>query len=232
MTNITIYASDDSGSFSAYVAKPASGTGPVVIALQEIFGVNAGMREICDKLSEQGFIAISPDLFWRQEAGIELTDQSEEEWAKAFELYNGFDVDKGLEDIAATIKAARTLDGASGKVGAVGYCLGGLLAYLTATRTDIDASVGYYGVGIAGKLDEAKAISAPLMLHIAGKDEFVPADQQADMHKGLNDHAQVTLYDYPNRDHAFARPNGIHEHKEDAADANARTAQFFKEHLS
>ena len=229
---IQIRASDGSGSFKAYVARPSTPNGACVIAIQEIFGVNDGMRQICDDLADQGYIAVSPDLFWRQEPDIELTDKEEAHWERAFELFNGFDVAKGMEDIAATIATARTLDGSNGKVGAVGYCLGGMLAYLTAAKTDVDATVGYYGVSIADQLAEASGIKKPLLLHVAGKDEFVPPEAQTKMHEGLDPHPLVTLIDYPDRDHAFARPDGIHHHSEDAKRANAHTATFFAEHLT
>lgn len=228
---VTIAAKDGSGDFSAYLSKPESGNGPAIVVIQEIFGVNAGLRTMCDRWAAAGYVAICPDLFWRQEPGVDLTDQTEEEWQKAFALYNGFDVDKGIEDIAATIDFIRGHGRSTGKVGAVGYCLGGLLAYLTATRTDADASVSYYGVGIQDKLDEAAKITRPLMLHIAGKDEFVDAAAQAAIHDGLDGHAQSTLYDYPEADHAFSRINGQHYREDDATRANERTAAFFADHL-
>lgn len=228
---ITVKASDG-GSFEAYVSKPAGGKGPAVVVIQEIFGVNANIRAIADKLAGEGYIAIAPDLFWRQEKRVDITDQTEEEWAKAFELYKGFDVDKGVADLDATLKAARTLDGSTGKVGAVGYCLGGLLAYLMATRTDVDAAVGYYGVGIDAQLEEAKAIRKPLMLHIAEEDGFVDKAAQAKVHAGLDNVASVTLHDYPGVDHGFSRKAGAHYDEKAATLANDRTLAFFKKNLS
>ena len=228
---ITISSSDHTGNFDAYMTVPESGTGPAVIAIQEIFGVNAGMKEICETLSKAGFVAICPDLFWRQQPHIELTDKSDEEWQQAFDLYNGFDVDKGIQDIQATLDHARQLDEVSGKVGAVGYCLGGLLAYLTSTRTTIDAAIGYYGVGLQDHLSEAAQIKTPLLLHIAEKDEFVSADAQAKIHEAFDEHPLITLYDYKGMDHAFARPDGIHHNRENAKLANDRSLEFFNTHL-
>ena len=147
------------GAFGAYLARPAAAKAPAVVAIQEIFGVNAVMRGVCDGLARQGFLAICPDLFWRIEPGVDITDRSQAEWDKAFKLYNAFDVDLGVQDISATIAFARTAPASTGKVGAVGYCLGGLLAFLTATRTDVDAAVGYYGVGIESRLDEAEKLA-------------------------------------------------------------------------
>src|SRR5690349_1157362 len=192
------------GQFSAYVARPAADKAPAVVVIQEIFGVNAVMRGIADDLAAAGYLAICPDLFWRIEPGIDITDQSEAEWKRAFELYQAFDVDKGMEDIAATIDQIRADPGCSGKVGAVGFCLGGLLAFLTATRTDSNASVSYYGVGIESRVAEAEKLANPLLLHIAEEDEFVPKPAQEVILKALKDHPQIEIYTYPGRNHAFA----------------------------
>ncbi|WP_374763127.1 dienelactone hydrolase family protein [Yunchengibacter salinarum] len=228
---VRIQAKDGSGSFDAYIARPETGNGPGIVAIQEIFGVNDGMKEICDDLAAQGYIAISPDLFWRLEPNISLTDKTQAEWDKAFDLMNRFDIDKGIEDIDATIEHLRDTEPCFGKVGAVGYCLGGLLAYLTACRTKVDATVGFYGVNIPKFADEAQTIQRPLMLHIAEEDEFVDKESQKAMHDLLDDHPLVTLHDYAGVSHAFARPNGVHHDADAAARANDRTREFFQHHL-
>ena len=220
------------GEFAAYVARPSNPKAPAVVVIQEIFGVNAVMRGVCDELAAAGFLAVCPDLFWRIEPGVDITDQSEAEWKKAFELYNAFDVDAGVKDIAATIDHVRGLAECSGKVGAVGYCLGGLLAFLTSTRTDSDASVGYYGVGIEKHLVEADKLAHPLMIHIAEEDGFVPKEAQALILSKLKNHPQVQAYTYPGRDHAFARVGGEHYDTADAKLANGRTLAFFQQHLA
>ena len=230
MTTITIDTGD--GKMNAYVATPKGGSGPALVVIQEIFGVNQVMRDLTDGFAAQGFVAICPDLFWRIEPGIDITDKTQAEWARAFQLFQAFDVDKGMNDIAKTIAAIRQYPGSTGKVGAVGYCLGGKLAYLTATRTDIDAAVGYYGVGLDGLVGEASSIRKPLMLHIAGKDEYGPPPVQQKVHAALDGNALATLHDYPNDDHAFARVGGQHYDKASADQANARTAAFFKQHLA
>ena len=222
---------NDGGSFSGYLATPKSGKGPGIVVIQEIFGVNAVMRGICDDLAAQGYLAVCPDLFWRIEPGIDITDQSEAEWKKAFELYNAFDVDAGVSDIAATIAAVRDLPSVNGKVGAVGYCLGGLLAFLTATRTDADASVSYYGVGTEKHLAEAEKLARPLLMHIAEEDQFVPKEAQKVILDALKDHPQIEIHTYPGRDHAFARVGGAHYDATDAGKANARSLAFFKSNL-
>lgn len=229
MSGETITISGPDGSFSGYLAKPKGGTGPGIVVIQEIFGVNKVMRDITDALAEQGYVALCPDLFWRIEPGIDITDQTEEHWKKAFDLFGKFDLANGIVDVQATINALRPLT--TGKVGAVGYCLGGQLAYLTACHTDIDASVGFYGVNIQTRLADAAGIKAPLMLHIAGKDEFVPPEAQAQVIDGLKNNAHVTIHQYPQDDHAFARVGGAHYSKTSADAANARTLEFFKKNL-
>lgn len=219
------------GSFSAYVARPKAASAPAVVVIQEIFGVNQVMRDITDGLAAHGYLAICPDLFWRIEPGIDITDQSEAEWKKAFELFNAFDVDAGIKDVQATIRQIRKDPGCSGKVGAVGFCLGGLVAFLTATRTDADASVAYYGVGIENRVAEAEKLVKPLMLHIAEEDQFVPKTAQGVILQALKDHPQVEIHTYPGRDHAFAREGGEHYNEADAKLAGGRTLQFFQKHL-
>jgi carboxymethylenebutenolidase len=220
------------GAFAAYVARPSAAKAPAIVVLQEIFGVNGVMRGTCDELARQGYVAICPDLFWRIEPGIDITDQSEAEWKRAFELFNAFDVEHGLADIAATIDATRARPDATGKIGAVGFCLGGLLAYLAATRTDCDASVGYYGVGIEKYTAEADKLARPLLLHIAEEDRFTPKPVQALILGALKNHPQIEIHTYPGRDHAFARPGGEHYNAADAALAEARTLAFFKTNLA
>jgi carboxymethylenebutenolidase len=210
------------------VARPAKSPAPAVVVLQEIFGVNAVMRETADALAVEGYLAICPDLFWRIEPGIDITDRSEAEWKRAFELFNAFDVDAGVGDIAATIDLIRKDPGCNGKVGAVGFCLGGLLAFLTATRTDVDASVSYYGVGLEACLPEAEKLARPIMLHIAEEDQFTPKAAQEMILHALKDQPLIEIHSYPGRDHAFARKGGTHYHEADAKLAGGRTLAFFR----
>ena len=230
MPEITIRGPD--GEFSAYLAVPATTPGPGIVVAQEIFGVNQVMREVCDWLAREGFVACCPDIFWRIEPGIQLTDKSEAEWARAFELFGLFDADKGIEDLKATLAQLRGHEACNGKVGSVGYCLGGKLAFLMATRSDADCNVGYYGVGLAELLGEAGNISTPLLLHLASKDQFVPADAQEKIKAGLSGNPNVTLHVYEGQDHAFARLGGDHYDKISADLANGRSIEHLKGNLS
>jgi carboxymethylenebutenolidase len=232
MTMIEIETLDHDGGFQAYRAEPAGTPKAAVIVIQEIFGVNPGIRRKCDHWASLGYLALAPDLFWRLEPGVQLDPDVPEQFQQALGLMGKFDQDLGVRDIEATIKAARATLGGAGKIGAVGYCLGGRLAFMTSTRTDIDASVGYYGVGIDNLLREKHAISRPLMLHIAGADHFVLPDVQKAMHEGLDDHAKVVLHDYPGLDHGFAAEMGQRRNEEGARLADGRTEAFFAQHLA
>lgn len=220
------------GQFGGYLAPASGGSAPGIVVIQEIFGVNAVMRGICDRLASAGFTALCPDLFWRIEPDIQLSDQVPNELQRAFDLFGQFNVDAGMKDIQASISYLRNQQSCNGTVGTTGYCLGGLLAYLSATRTDTEASVGYYGVGIQNHLAEASNIKKPLMLHIAEKDGFVPPEAQSAMKDGLSGNPLVTLHSYPNCDHAFARAGGDNFLPDAAALADSRTIDFFRQHLT
>lgn len=228
---IQIDTLDKTGTFDAYVAEPATPARAAIIVIQEIFGVNPGIRSKCDRLAADGYLAIAPDLFWRIAPGIQLDPDVPEQMDQALGLMGQFDQNAGIRDIEATIRMARGLLGDGGKVGVVGYCLGGRLAFMTAARTDVDASVGYYGVGIDGLLGEKHAIAKPVLLHIPQEDHFVAKDAQAAMHAGLDDHPKVALYDYPGEDHGFATEFGDRRSDASAKQADERTAAFFAEHL-
>jgi carboxymethylenebutenolidase len=220
----------DGGKFRGYLCLPAAGKGPGLVVAQEIFGINENVRFVCEEYAKHGFVTLAPDLFWRIEPNLDL-DYSEAGWKRAFELFQAFDIDQGVKDIAATIKALRARAECTGKVACIGYCLGGKLAYLTAARTDVDASVGYYGVGLDGVLGEKGNIKRPLMLHIAELDQFVPPAAQAKVKEGLKDVPGVEIHSYPNVDHAFARHQGDHYDEAAAKLANSRTLEFLRKYL-
>lgn len=223
----TVRVSIDDTYFDAYLAHPKGAPKGGIVVIQEIFGVNADIKQTADWLAVEGYLALAPDLFWRQERNVSLTDSSEAEWQKAFALMNGYDGDEGVADIQAAIDYLRAAGCA--KVGTIGFCLGGRMVYLAACRTTGDAHASYYGVGIQDMLGEADKISAPTLIHIAGEDEFVPKEAQSAIADALAAHSLAEVHIYDGQDHAFARHNGMHYDAQAAARAHGRTLTMFAE---
>lgn len=227
--NISINIGD--GSIGAFVATPNVLTAPVVVVLHEVFGVNNDMRESCRELAERGFIALAPDLFWRQEAGLDLSQWSQEEWEKGLALYNAYDRDQGAKDIAAVMKFAKSMPDSTGKVGVMGYCLGGLMTFLVSARYGSDASVAYYPGGADKYMAEAVSVTGPIIVHLAEEDEFIPKQAQATIREAFANSANAQTYSYAGQNHAFARHTGSHYDAEAAARANGRTWEFLRSQL-
>jgi len=221
---------NDGGHFGAYKAEPSSTPKGGILLIQEIFGVNEVMRKLADDYAALGYRVLCPDLFWRQEPGVDITDRSEAEWKKAFALLQGFNIDKGIEDLKATATAlSRSLAGK--KVGSVGYCLGGKLAFLMAARSDLECNVSYYGVGLQDLLSETPKIKRPLLMHIAEKDKFSNDEARAEIIEGMKKVPSADVQVYPGVDHAFARVGGEHFDAPAATLANDRTKAFFQKHI-
>ena len=229
-TNTQIPTLHGEATIPAYVARPAGTPKGAIIVIQEVFGVERGIMKKADDWAARGYLAVAPDVFWRQEPGVELDADVPEEFQKAITLMMAHDFNLGIQDVEAVIHWIRRSEGVA-KVGLVGYCMGGKIAYQAAARTDIDASVGYYGVGIDQMLNESHAIAKALMLHVPTADGFVPAEAQAAMHAGLDDNPHVTIHDYAGLDHGFAAEIGTRRDEAGARLADERTAAFFAQHI-
>jgi carboxymethylenebutenolidase len=217
----------DGGKFRGYLATPASGKGPGIVLCQEIFGINAYIREVADYYAEEGYVVLAPDLFWRLEKDVEL-GYSESDWQKAFALLQKFDTDKGMEDITAAVRALRTRTEVVGKVGALGFCLGGRLAYLAAARSGVDCAVSYYGVTIDQYLGDAAKVKVPMVLHFAEQDKYAPMEKVNQIREALKGKNDVSVFVYPGVDHAFARPPSPHYNKPSALMAHHRSIALFR----
>jgi carboxymethylenebutenolidase len=229
-TNTQIPTLDDGRMIPAYVVRPEGPVRAAIIVQQEIFGVDAGIRNKCQSWADRGYLAVAPDTFWRQQPNVELDADVPEQFNEAIGYMMKHDFDRGIQDIEAVIHWIRREAGVA-KVGLVGFCMGGRVAYMAAARTDIDASVGYYGVMIDQMLTEKHAIAKPLMLHIPTADHFVGPDAQKAIHEGLDDHPRVTLHDYEGLDHGFAAEIGSRRDEAGATLADERTQAFFAQHL-
>jgi carboxymethylenebutenolidase len=230
MLNIKI-KSHDGKEFGAYLAranKPKAGT---IVVIQEIFGVNAGLRQMADEWAARGFNAIVPDLFWRMKPGVDISDKTEAEWKEAFGYYQQFDRALGLKDLISALDYARKMEGASGKAGSTGYCLGGFMAFQMAAHSDADCNVSYYGGGVDGEMDKVGQVKKPLLIHLAGDDEYINAAAQQKILSAVKSNPQIEAHVYPGAQHAFARVNGVHFKADAAEAANKRTLDFFSKHL-
>jgi len=196
---------DISAGYRGYLTVPAAGSGPGLVLLQEIFGVNSYIRDVADHYAEEGYVVLAPDLFWRLEPGVEL-EPGDADMPRAMALYQKLDIDQTMQDVGTALACLRARPECTGKAGALGFCLGGLLAYLAATRCGVDCAVGYYGVGIEQYLKEAGAIACPVVLHFGENDRFVPAAARDRIAGGLNGRGTVQTFVYPGCDHGFNNP--------------------------
>src|SRR6201997_4081987 len=228
---ITINGRD--GAFVAYIARPEALPAAAVVVLQEVFGVNADIRKTCDELAEQGFIAVAPDLFWRQEPGVDLRVTSEPDWQHGLRLYQAYDRDAGARDVKDTAETVAKLPECTGKVAVLGYCLGALMTFLTVVRYGhgVDAAVAYHGGDTEKYLGEIDGLHAPLLMHLAEEDEFISKSAQVEIKTALASKPNATIYSYPGQRHAFSRHNGTHYNAAAAALANGRTSEFLNRQL-
>jgi carboxymethylenebutenolidase len=226
---ITIEGRD--GAFGAYIARPKALPAAAVVVLQELFGVNADIRKTCDELAEQGFIAVAPDLFWRQEPGVDLSVTADADWQHGLRLYQAYDRDAGARDVKDTVDVVAKLPVCTRKVAVLGYCLGGLMTFLTAVRYRVDAAVVYQGGDTEKYLGEVNGLDAPLLMHLAEEHEFISKAAQAEIKAALASKPNVTVYSYPGQHHAFGRHNGAHYDAAAAALANGRTSEFLYQQL-
>src|SRR6201987_6103795 len=189
--HVTIEEHD--GKLAAYIAQPKTVPAPAVVVLQELFGVNADIRKHCDELAEQGYLALAPDLFWRQEPNVDLNVTSEADWQHGLRLYQAYDRDAGAADVKDTVCAVAKLRECTGKVAVLGYCLGALMVYFTAVRYGVDAAVAYHGGDTEKYLGEIDGLNAPFLMHLAEEDEFISKAAQAEIKAALAKKPNTTV---------------------------------------
>src|ERR1700688_2359754 len=220
------------GTFNAYIARPKTLPASTVVVLQELFGVNADIRKTCNELAEQGFLAVAPDLFWRQEPGVDLSVTSKADWDHGLRLYGAYDRDSGAKGVEDTVNAVSNLQECNGKVALLGYCRGAFMVFLTAVRYHgVDAAVAYHGGDTDKYLGEVGGLKAPLLMHLAEEDEFISKAAQAEIKAALSKKPNATVYSYPGQSHAFSRHSGTHYNAAAAALANGRTSEFLHQRL-
>jgi carboxymethylenebutenolidase len=226
MSGALMIDSGDGGRFSAYLARPSAAKALGVVMLQEIFGVTPSLRAMADRFARQGFLVAVPDLFWRIQPEVEL-QYSGADRQKAHDYLARFDTDLGVADVGATVNALRQMAECDGRIAVAGYCLGGTLAYLSACRLEISGAASYYGTDIHNRLDEARKLKCPLLLHFAENDHLMQDEDVERIGAALKG-LPATLHVYPDVGHAFCRDAEAKErHVRSQADkANARTFDF------
>jgi carboxymethylenebutenolidase len=213
----------DGHELGAYVALPAGEPIAALVVIQEIFGVNAHIRSVADGYAKDGFLSVAPALFDRIQPGVELSYEGED-MQTARSMIPKFDLDKAVEDIQAAVEYAANTSGKN--VGVIGYCLGGTLAWLSATRLRPTAAVGYYA-GSIGKFAE-ETPTCPVMLHFGREDAHIPA---SDVEKVQAAHPEVEIYWY-DAGHAFNCEPRANYNAAAAKAARERSVEFLRKHLA
>jgi carboxymethylenebutenolidase len=220
----------DDGTFQAYLALPHTGKGPGIVLIQEIFGVNQHIREVADQYAADGYVVLAPDIFWRSEPRVELgyedTDRS-----RGIALMQQVDFGKTLKDLAATAQALHALPEQDGKIAAIGYCFGGLLAYNMAAHGSVDAAVAYYGGGIQNQLDRAAQVHMPILFHYAEQDANIPLSAVGQVKERFTGRDNAQFHLYSGAHHGFNCPHRATYQQRAAALAHGRTLTFLAEHL-
>ena len=202
MDRSTITVTVEDGSYNTYVVFEGCEVRPALVVCSEAFGVNEHMRNVADRFAAQGYLVAVPDLLWRIEPGMEIA-YDDAGLRRGSEIAEAFDKEKGVEDLRPLLKRLRDRPGCNGRVGILGFCIGGAVAYLASARLNIDACVSYYGKGIEDYLEEADAVTCPAVLHYGGADRFIPPATVEKVRKTLGTKPGVEIYDYPGVDHGF-----------------------------
>ncbi len=223
----------DDGTFAAHVAVPGSGSGPGLVVLQEIFGVNDYIKAVCQRLAEMGYVALAPDMFWRQEPGFTVEPaEGDAGMEAAFARMGGFDWATVEGDVGAALDLLRGLPECSGEAGLIGFCFGGTLTFLGAAALDPTCAVSYYGSGVAGNLDQADNVSCPILFHFGGSDPYLPSEDSQAVAARFADVDSAEVLIQPDAGHAFDNfMNPVFSNPPAAAVAWEATAAFLAQHL-
>lgn len=230
-----IISADDGRSFEAFCAIPDSGRGPGVLLFQEIFGINDNMRAFAERLAREGYVTVVPDMFWRIEPRFERKDESG--LGDAFAMVQKFDFDSAIADIQSTHAHLASMVECSGKVGAVGFCLGGGLAFAAATQSRVegrgpDVAVCYYGSAINDRLGHVDNLDCPTIFHYGNSDAFISHKKIAEVERAVGGRSGVELYRYDDAGHAFSNWDAPSMYNKEAADlAWSRSLDFLERHL-
>lgn len=219
----------DGGEYGAYLSLPPLGKGPGILLVQEIFGVNRHIRAVADQYAQDGFVVLAPDVFWRQAPRVELGYEGADR-EKALALMKGSDPKLLVDDIKASVAALRARPEVTGKVAAVGYCMGGRLAFAAAATAGVDAAVAFYGGGIQDQLDRVASIECPMQFHYGARDQAIPLEAVEKV-KAAFAGKKAEFHIYPDAGHGFNCWDRASYHPQSAALGHGRALEFLSQHL-
>jgi len=218
--------------YQGYFASPTEGKHPGVIVLQEIFGVNEHIRSVTERLAGEGFASLAPDLFWRQQPGFEC-GYSPEDIEAGRKLRGQVDTDRLVGDLKAAFQVLRNRPECTGRAGVIGFCFGGLMTYLAASKLNPSCAVSYYGGGIANQLQDFFSIRSPILFHFGAKDAHIPLEQVEKIREtAKKSSADWELHIYPEAGHGFNCDQRQDFHPPSAREAWFRTLAFLHRSLS
>ncbi len=216
--------------YDAYLALPPAGAGPGLVLFQEIFGVNNHIQGVAEQYAQDGFVVLAPDLFWRQKRRVDLGYDDADRQA-AIGLMKGLKPEELRSDMQTSVAALRQRAETSGsKCGAIGYCLGGRLAYSAAAITNVDAAVAYYGGGIQDQLGLASQLQCPIQFHYASIDESIPAAAVDKVREAVTGKS-AEIFVYEGSTHGFNCWDRASYNPGSAALAHGRSLSFLATHL-
>jgi carboxymethylenebutenolidase len=223
--------SHDGQQFDAYLSLPPAGHGPGLVIIQEIWGVNEHIKAVADQYALDGYVVLAPDVFWRQEANVDLK-YNDTDTPKAFQLMTNLDEANAVADLVSTANALRARPEVSGKLGSIGFCMGGRLSYQLAASGAVDAAVCYYGGGIQNHLDKAPDVKCPILFHYAALDGYIPASAVADVKQAFAGRVNAQFHVYEGVDHGFNCWGRPMYQQRAAALARGRTLVWLSEQLA
>lgn len=218
----------EDGKFKGYLALPEAKSGPGLVMLPEIFGINATMRQAADLYAQEGYVVLVPDLFWRLEPGLDLGFDPKS-FETALGYYKRFDFDQGVKDIGTALGVLKARPECTGKVGAIGFCMGGLMAYLTAARLPVDVAASFYGGSIDKYLGEVGNIRCPMVLHFGVKDDMIPPESVEKIKQAFAGRPDVSIHTYPDAGHGFYLPGRQSYHRPSAWLAHSPTIGLLRQ---
>ena len=231
MQTETVHVAGPGGDFKAYLALPEKTPAPGVLVVQEIFGVNEHIRDVTRRVAAQGYVALAPHLYWRLDPDFACAydaEGTEKARAARFKV----DLDLAVDDVKASLALLRSRPETTARSGLIGFCWGGLIAYLSACRLDLDVISSFYGGFISDHLAEAEGMrSVPAQFHFGEKDAAIPLDQIAQIEKRLAPSADCEVFTYGGADHGFFCDQRGSYHAESAKQAWERTLRKFQAHL-